>query len=278
MKGINLGLEALSASGISGRVDNAYISSYIQFNEAAFEVMDTCYQLDQLLTTYGTVKAIGNCIRKHGVTQSLESLYGENYRSAASMEEENTAAKETLWQKIRRIIEELLRKIKNFFIWLMDSGERAKRRLSKITGKTGAFSWSGGQINSTEAFAKKAEALLREYDDGKRAITTVEGKLKAEKAKKEPSETEIGSLKDQLTAAIKKNKENIKAMNDLAEAAEKAIKKGGKDEPNKMLTSSSSNDEKGAGSNNSSTTSNDTAADESNYDSDDGTRDRLFRW
>ena len=110
MKGINLGLEALSASGISGRVDDTYISSYIQFNEAAFEVMDTCYQLDQLLTTYGTVKAIGNCIRKHGVTQSLESLYGENYRSAASMEEENAAAKETLWQKIRRIIEELLRK------------------------------------------------------------------------------------------------------------------------------------------------------------------------
>ena len=236
MKGINLGLEALSASGISGRVDNAYISSYIQFNEAAFEVMDTCYQLDQLLTTYGTVKAIGNCIRKHGVTQSLESLYGENYRSAASMEEENAAAKETLWQKIRRIIEELLRKIKNFFTWLMDSGERARRRLSKISGKTGAFSWSGGQINSTKEFTDKARELIKKYDDGRTQIKNLESRLSQMKNDKNVSEEAIGKIKDDIASAVKDNKSVVKQMNDLATAAEKAIKSGNKDEASKQLT------------------------------------------
>ena len=236
MKGINLGLEALSASGISGRVDNTYISSYIQFNEAAFEVMDTCYQLDQLLTTYGTVKAIGNCIRKHGVTQSLESLYGENYRSAASMEEENAAAKETLWQKIRRIIEELLRKIKNFFTWLMDSGERARRRLSKISGKTGAFSWSGGQINSTKEFTDKARELIKKYDDGRTQIKNLESQLSQMKNDKNVREEAIGKIKDDIANAVKDNKSVVKQMNDLASAAEKAIKSGNKDAASKQLT------------------------------------------
>ena len=110
MKGINLGLESLTNCA-----ERPSLEGIIGYYEAMERFSNAIHQFDQIVSAYESVCGIRDCIKKYGVTQSLEALYGENFRSAASMEEETEAAKKTLGQKIKHAIEEIKQFFKNLW-------------------------------------------------------------------------------------------------------------------------------------------------------------------
>lgn len=131
--GINLGFESLGIrSDRSGDLSYEYLDSLIQFNNAATEVLDLCHELSGVVRTYSQLDAITKTIKKYGVTQSLEALYGENFSGAASMEAEAEEAKQGLWGKLKKILEDLWNKLTSFWKWLTDSNERALRAIDKL--------------------------------------------------------------------------------------------------------------------------------------------------
>ena len=226
--GINLGFENLGmAPKASGELSYEYLDSLIQFNQAASDVLDLCHELTATVRTYDNVNAISKCIKKYGVTRSLEALYGENFSSAASMEAENEEAKKGLVQKIKEIINMILNKIKEFWRWITDSGERAVRAMQKAEFK-GPFDWEDGEITTGKNFDKKKEELFGIFNAAKQAMSDAEKKLKGIQSKPNPTQEEVLGAKGDVEDKTKALKAIIKKINNLVASSKKG--KGGKDD------------------------------------------------
>lgn len=226
--GINLGFENLGmAPKASGELSYEYLDSLIQFNQAASDVLDLCHELTATVRTYDNVNAISKCIKKYGVTRSLEALYGENFSSAASMEAENEEAKKGLGQKIKEIINMILNKIKEFWRWITDSGERAVRAMQKAEFK-GPFDWEDGKITTKTNFDAKKSELFKAFEEAKKAMRDAEQELKGIQSKANPTQEEVLAAKGKVEDKTKNLKAIIKKINNLVASSKKG--KGDKDD------------------------------------------------
>lgn len=225
--GINLGFESLGMAKADGELSYEYLDSLIQFNQSASDVLDLCHELTNTVRTYDNVNAISKCIKKYGVTRSLEALYGENFSSAASMEAENEEAKKGLGQKIKEIINMILNKIREFWRWITDSGERAVRAMQKAEFK-GPFDWEDGKITTKANFDAKRDELFKAFNAAKQALSTAEKKLKGLQSKPYPSQEEILGAKGNIEDKTKDLKLTIQMINNLVASSKKG--KGGKDD------------------------------------------------
>ena len=226
--GINLGFESLGIrSDRSGDLSYEYLDSLIQFNNAATEVLDLCHELGGVVRTYSQLDAITKTIKKYGVTQSLEALYGENFSGAASMEAEAEEAKKGLGQKIKEIINLILNKIKEFWRWITDSGERAIRAMQKAEFK-GPFDWEDGKITTKANFDAKKEELFEAFNTAKQAVSDAEKKLKGIQSKPNPTQEEVLGAKGVVEDKTKALKAIIAKINNLVASSKKG--KGGKDD------------------------------------------------
>lgn len=233
--GINLGFENLGmAPKASGELSYEYLDSLIQFNQAASDVLDLCHELTATVRTYDNVNAISKCIKKYGVTRSLEALYGENFSSAASMEAENEEAKKGLGQKIKEIINLIINKLKDFWRWMTDSGERAMRALQKAKF-TGKFEYklkleANGEpttdvVSSGGQFTDKSKKIADAYTNAKRTLGDAQQKLKSLQTKPNPSQEEVMGQKGAVEDAVKKVKAIVATINSFVAGSKKG--KGG---------------------------------------------------
>lgn len=234
--GINLGFENLGmAPKASGELSYEYLDSLIQFNQAASDVLDLCHELTAVVRTYDNVNAISRCIKKYGVTRSLEALYGENFSSAASMEAENEEAKKGLGQKIKEIINLILNKLKDFWRWMTDSGERAMRALQKAKF-TGKFTYSHDLGKDDEKRERdvttgaqfdgiRKNELYEAYNAAKRALSDAQQKLKGLQSKPNPSQEEVMGQKGAVEDAVKQVKKVVTTINSFVAGSKKG--KGG---------------------------------------------------
>ena len=237
--GINLGFESLGIRGDrSGDLSYEYLDSLIQFNNAATEVLDLCHELSGVVRTYSQLDAITKTIKKYGVTQSLEALYGENFSGAASMEAENEEAKKGLGQKIKEIINLIINKLKDFWRWMTDSGERAMRALQKAKF-TGKFSYSHDlgkddekrerDVNTASEFdGIRKNELFEAYNNAKRTLGDAQQKLKGLQSKPNPSQEEVMGQKGAVEDAVKLVKKVVTTINSFVAGSKKG--KGGDDQ------------------------------------------------
>ena len=236
--GINLGFESLGIrSGLSGDLSYEHLDSLIQFNNAATEVLDLCHELSGVVRTYSQLDAITKTIKKYGVTQSLEALYGENFSGAASMEAEAEEAKKGLGQKIKEIINLIINKLKDFWRWMTDSGERAMRALQKAEF-TGKFSYSHDlgkadekrerEVTTASEFDDiRKNELSEAYNNAKRVLGDAQQKLKSLQTKPNPSQEEVMGQKGAVEDAVKQVKKVVATINSFVAGSKKG--KGGDD-------------------------------------------------
>ena len=229
--GINLGFESLGIrSDRSGDLSYEYLDSLIQFNNAATEVLDLCHELSGVVRTYSQLDAITKTIKKYGVTQSLEALYGENFSGAASMEAEAEEAKQGLWGKLKKILEDLWNKLTSFWKWLTDSNERALRAIDKLQF-TNEFSWeekAGAEktpITSSNFTATKT-ALKDALEKAIEAVNKAKETLNKLKKDKSINAQSVENAQQEVNKATSDAKIAVANVNRFIAAAKKAA--GGK--------------------------------------------------
>lgn len=235
--GINLGFESLGIrSDRSGDLSYEYLDSLIQFNNAATEVLDLCHELSGVVRTYSQLDAITKTIKKHGVTQSLEALYGENFSGAASMEAEAEEAKKGLGQKLKAIIESLLKRISEFWKWLTDSGERAARALNKLQ-YTKDFEWTDENGNKYTVDKSKFESLKNEFktklETARKAVSDAKDLLNKRKGDVAINQELVDEAQEKVVNATKTAKQCVAAVNRFITAAKKGSAKNGPATPGK---------------------------------------------
>ena len=223
--GINLGFENLGmAPKASGELSYEYLDSLIQFNQAASDVLDLCHELTATVRTYDNVNAISKCIKKYGVTRSLEALYGENFSSAASMEAENEEAKKGLGQKIKQILKDLWAKVTNFFKWLFNQKERTASALNSLKFK-GPFEIKGesvidGKITDEGKFTAALNKLKQAVNELGKTKSQLEDQLK--EAQNAATDEYIQQLRDAIKKAVEDDRNVIRVANSFIAAAKRA--------------------------------------------------------
>lgn len=224
--GINLGFENLGmAPKASGELSYEYLDSLIQFNQAASDVLDLCHELTAVVRTYDNVNAISRCIKKYGVTRSLEALYGENFSSAASMEAENEEAKKGLGQKIKEIIRDLKKKIVRFFQWLFSQKERTKQALMKVDCKSEIkYKNAAGEEVTVAAGACKSHAsdLIKAINDAADNKAKFEKELDELEKAETVDQNKVDAKRQEIQTAVKAAKDAITNANAFIAAAKKA--------------------------------------------------------
>lgn len=229
--GINLGFESLGIrSDRSGDLSYEYLDSLIQFNNAATEVLDLCHELSGVVRTYSQLDAITKTIKKYGVTQSLEALYGENFSGAASMEAEAEEAKQGLWGKLKKILEDLWNRLMNFWKWLTDSNERALRAIDKLQF-TKDFSWqeeAGSEKTSITSsnFTAIKTALKDKLKTAIEAVNKAKETLNKLKKDKSINAQSVENAQQEVNKATSDAKIAVANVNRFIAAAKKAA--GGK--------------------------------------------------
>ena len=101
----------------------------MEFYEGYIALETEEYQLSTLCGTYASLEAISGCIHKHGVTQSLETLYGENFSGVGSMEEETEAAKKGIF---KRLGETIMRWLAKFAAWIKSLFSKTKTVVDRL--------------------------------------------------------------------------------------------------------------------------------------------------
>lgn len=261
--GINLGFESL---GYGDFDDSVYsqMENLVTFNQIGSDLLDTCYELNNVLRTYETVCAIQKCIRRYGVTRSLEALYGENYNGVASMEDDNAQAKEGLWKKIVHFFEIIWQKIVDFWNWLTMKAKRAMSALKNAEYKapfdisltqetlnilaSGTQSKNGGAVNAklsgslengkypvrdANTFNADKKSLLEGYDKATQAVTNLRSELKELKntlkqSKPEDAKQQLSVKNRMVQDAVRFSKAIVNVAAALAAGAKKAGKKAAK--------------------------------------------------
>lgn len=141
-----LGLENLQARKASDVSEEAYLDSYIKFEESASACGEALEVGKQLFDTAIKVVEINKVARKYGQSKSLEALVGcEFLNNRVSMEGDD--ADRTLWQKIKDWFVDMWHKIQDFFMSFSMLAKRAKAKLQQIVSN---FSGGGGKYFNAE--------------------------------------------------------------------------------------------------------------------------------
>lgn len=224
--GINLGFESLGMTKADGELSYEYLDSLIQFNQSASDVLDLCHELTNTVRTYDNVNAISKCIKKYGVTRSLEALYGENFSSAASMEAENEEAKKGLVEKIKEIIRTLKKKIIRFFQWLFNQKERVKMQLMKLEFKS-SFKFKGMNnedvpVKDKNDFAAKRTKLIQAINALGKLKSELESQLDKAEKEKDVDKNKVDEIRQAIEETVKGDKAVIASANSFISEAKKA--------------------------------------------------------
>ena len=127
-KGIDLGLESLLTPKVSseGFMSTEYLQNVMEFFESCSDLQASIRELGEMTSAYASLCSISSTIKKYGVTPSIEALYGENFNSVASMEEETEKGKESILQRIIAFFARLIEKLKNWWAKFRGIVEKAK--------------------------------------------------------------------------------------------------------------------------------------------------------
>lgn len=229
MKGIYLGLEALGTKSDAASLFNKTIAYY----EAMEQFSDAVHEFSKLTAAYESVCSINACIKRYGVTQSLEALFGENFRSTASMEEETEAAKQGLGARIKAAIEKILKylkelwtKFKNGIINAWTSFKKSKFvRAFTFKKKTGETVEVKNQNDLDRVYSemdsnvKKAEA---KYKEAEKALEDAKKKVYNSEADRDAA---LKPLQEKADAAKEELQTFTSSFNSLKAAKEAADKK-----------------------------------------------------
>lgn len=225
-KGIDLGLESLLSAGKAAPVLSfETLDNLVNFFCAADDVLECTRQLNACLETLDNLHQIRSCISKYGVTQSLEALYGENFRSAASMEEDAKDAEKGIMAKIGEWFKKLWEKIQNFFGWLFKTGAAARREIGnakfgeKFTIKQGD---KDVEIASEGQFEQLKKEAIENYDTASQSKKNLEESLK--KARDEKNEATMKSTSERISQETTKLKEAVATMWKLIKNGKKSGK------------------------------------------------------
>lgn len=230
MKGIYLGLEALGTKSDAASLFNKTIAYY----EAMEQFSDAVHEFSKLTAAYESVCSINACIKRYGVTQSLEALFGENFRSTASMEEETEAAKQGLGAKIKAAIEKIAKFFKDLWtkFW---NGVVSAWNSFKNSKFVRAFTFKKKNGETVEVKNQKdLDTLVKEIDE---KLTTA--KKEKEELDKQIAEANsnknlyalekeaiIKPLQEKLAVVEEKIKEFTAESTSLKQQKEAADKKG----------------------------------------------------
>ena len=224
--GINLGFENLGMNPkASGELSYEYLDSLVQFHQAASDVLELCHDLTATTRTYDSICTISKCIKKYGVTQSLEALYGENFSSAASMEAEAEEAKKGLGQKIKEIIRALKKKIVRFFQWLFSQKERTKQALMKLDCKNEIKykDVDGKEVTVAAGQCKShAKTLITAINNAGSDKSRLEKDLDDAEKAETVDQNKVDELRQLIQEAVKEGKNAIANANAFIAAAKKA--------------------------------------------------------
>lgn len=220
MRGINLGLENLAANSANLTFSDKAIAYY----EAMENLTTTLYDFKNLISTYESICGISDCIKKYGVTQSLETLYGENFKSVASMEEETEAAKKTLGTRIKEGLKQLWDAIVRFFKKIGDFFKGLWDKVKKIKFKNPfSFKKKNGETVEVknEADLKKQDAAMQSESKKKlEEIQKLEKEIKAEYEKAGGGKS--GAVERKMTITTE-NEGRIKELTDKLAALRKEV-------------------------------------------------------
>lgn len=239
MKGIYLGLEALGTKSDAASLFNKTIAYY----EAMEQFSDAVHEFSKLTAAYESVCSINACIKRYGVTQSLEALFGENFRSTASMEEETEAAKQGLGAKIKAMFKKLLDAIKNLWTKFSNFIKGMFTKIKSIKFKNPfSFKKKNGETVEVKSQAdqdKQAAALESDSQKKLKAMQALEAEIKAEYEKAGggkqgaverkatitvANEGRFAELNKKLEEAQKDYKGSVEECKAFTESAERAAK------------------------------------------------------
>ena len=122
---MNLGLENINLYSS----EDLGITSVEEFYGQLIELNRLESQITSDIKLYNTLDTISSCIKKYGVTESINFMYGENFSSTASMEAEVEEHKKSLFKRIIESIAKFIRKVINFF---KDTFNGRKRMIEKL--------------------------------------------------------------------------------------------------------------------------------------------------
>ncbi len=239
MKGIYLGLEALGTKSDAASLFDKTIAYY----EAMEQFSDAVHEFSKITAAYESVCSINACIKKYGVTQSLEALFGENFRSTASMEEETEAAKQGLGAKIKAMFKKLLDAIKNLWTKFSNFIKGMFTKIKSIKFKNPfSFKKKNGETVEVKSQAdqdKQAAALESDSQKKLKAMQALEAEIKAEYEKAGggkqgavekkatvtvANEGRFAELNKKLEEAQKDYKGSVEECKAFTESAERAAK------------------------------------------------------
>lgn len=232
MKGIYLGLEALGTKSDAASLFDKTIAYY----EAMAQFSDAVHEFSKITSAYESVCSINACIKKYGVTQSVEALFGENFRSTASMEEETEAAKQGLGAKIKSMIAKLAAMIKGlwdkFVAFIKGTFDSIKNFKFK---KAFSFKKKNGEsveVKSQSDLDKARAAVKADADAKLNKVKELKSKIdalnkKSEKEINDSNRAEYERLSKELEETKKEMNDagyNLTAFKRAASAADKALK------------------------------------------------------
>ncbi len=216
--GINLGFENLLSKGddgAAGVLSYEYLDQLVKFHEATADILATCNEVGQAYTAFENLSAITGCIKKYGVTQSLEAMYGENFSSATSMEAEGEEAKKGIIKRLIEWIQGLIEKLKNW--WSNFTGVTTKAMAAARNCKFGkpfkftGVTWGNVDIASGDAKLKSSEMVVddaSQFETVKTMYTNAISKIHAEQKKLEGElKAAADLLKQGKDEAIQKDKD-----------------------------------------------------------------------
>ena len=221
-KGIDLGLESLLAAP-KPQAAVSLADELSDFFATSMEVMEQANDLLQAYHTLDTLTGIQACIKKYGVTQSLEAMYGENFSSVEAMEEENKAATESGWKKLGAMW-------KKFVAWLIAwlqkftfAKGRCVKRLQAIEAKANKMTDVSIKF---KGFKSPGAAATMEQEAGDVELTGNEIKscVVAHYQALNQVENKVKSYNEKIKAAAKAAEDNAKKENapDGQQASEQA--------------------------------------------------------
>lgn len=207
--GIDLGLGRMTS-----RRNASVCSDLIAFYEACADLQDAAYNIGRLLYAYNNLSNISRCVKKYGVTRSLEVLFGDSFSSPYAMESEADAAKKSTVSHLKEAFEKLLNRIVKW--WTRTSNMVSRIRDAVKDAKySSPFTFEGARVKDKAVDEGEADLEIKDIDvksakffedlvtEYRSAIDKIE--VKQAQLKKDINDI-LSTLGDDSDADLKENK------------------------------------------------------------------------
>lgn len=120
---MDLGLENIQIIKSEQEFDyDKFFNGLIELNSIETEIQNDLKLID-------TLDSITSCIKKYGVTESINFMFGENFSNVASMEAEAEQAKQNV---IVRVFKAIMNFIRKTIDWIKDTFTGRKKLIEKL--------------------------------------------------------------------------------------------------------------------------------------------------